>query len=418
MVWLVCLHQGPAPAGQQVSGWWSEVVAGGVKEVAHSARQPLHGVVVALRVYGTAGRRRAQLVVRAQIIADKPAAAVQPDHAQASSLGHAAGAEASTAQYSDSTTPSPAAGGSCPFLNALNPPEVPIKWHQRLWQLTKPYEFQQLLLDQAVQEGNSMVAVSKGFGFSDAYMTASGDAVKAVFAGEAGSDPIVHQSRIPSFGEAVRTVAKESRRATGGSEGQRLREGALTGGVDGLRSLRLAAVSLTQQAAGVPAAFVMSWLHQWALHHPHHHLFPVVLPAHPPTPPPPPPPSSTVKLMGTDSLIQAADTRHRYLRGLLAPAFTPEAVASYLPQIVELMQRHLGEWADAGEEGVKGLDAFKLLTFEFIVGVSSGVEWCAAVELLCWEVELVVLIDSQMGFEAHKEGSYMTSSQLTTTFSH
>jgi cytochrome P450 len=76
--------------------------------------------------------------------------------------------------------------------------------------------------------------------------------------------------------------------------------------------------------------------------------------------------------LGKDSLIQVADPQHRYLRGLLTPAFTPEAVASYLPQIVELMQRHLQEWADAGEEGVKGSDSFKLLTFEFIVQVRES----------------------------------------------
>lgn len=76
-----------------------------------------------------------------------------------------------------------------------------------------------------------------------------------------------------------------------------------------------------------------------------------------------------VGLLGKDSLINVADPKHRYLRGLLSPAFTPEAVAGYLPQIVDLMSRHLKEWADAGEEGVKGFDSFKLLTFEFIVQV-------------------------------------------------
>lgn len=75
--------------------------------------------------------------------------------------------------------------------------------------------------------------------------------------------------------------------------------------------------------------------------------------------------------MGRDSLIQMPDPQHKYVRGLLSPAFSPEAVASYLPQIVQLMQRHLGEWVAAGDVGVKGLDSFKLLTFEFIVQVSS-----------------------------------------------
>lgn len=73
--------------------------------------------------------------------------------------------------------------------------------------------------------------------------------------------------------------------------------------------------------------------------------------------------------MGSDSLLQATDPRHKYLRGLLAPAFSPEAVGSYVPAIVSLMQRHVQEWAAAGDEGVKGLDSFKLLTFDFIVEV-------------------------------------------------
>jgi hypothetical protein len=47
----------------------------------------------------------------------------------------------------------------------------------------------------------------------------------------------------------------------------------------------------------------------------------------------------------------------------------------YLPEIVDLMQRHLQEWADAGEAGVKGLDALKLLTFGFIVQVRWGGGW-------------------------------------------
>jgi hypothetical protein len=41
-------------------------------------------------------------------------------------------------------------------------------------------------------------------------------------------------------------------------------------------------------------------------------------------------------------------------------------------QITELVGRHLGEWVAAGDGGVKGFQALKLLTFEFIVGVSDG----------------------------------------------
>lgn len=50
----------------------------------------------------------------------------------------------------------------------------------------------------------------------------------------------------------------------------------------------------------------------------------------------------------------------------------PPPICRYLPEIVDLVQRHLQEWVDAGEAGVKGLDALKMLTFEFIVQVGCG----------------------------------------------
>ena len=65
----------------------------------------------------------------------------------------------------------------------------------------------------------------------------------------------------------------------------------------------------------------------------------------------------------------------KHLRALLAPAFSPEAVAAATPQIVELVGRHVQEWAAAGSEGVVGLEALKLLTFEFIVQVGGGLGW-------------------------------------------
>lgn len=50
----------------------------------------------------------------------------------------------------------------------------------------------------------------------------------------------------------------------------------------------------------------------------------------------------------------------------------PPPICRYLPEIVDLVQRHLQEWVDAGEAGVNGLDALKMLTFEFIVQVGCG----------------------------------------------
>lgn len=75
-----------------------------------------------------------------------------------------------------------------------------MPWHQRLGQITKPYEFQQMLLDDAIRDGHRMVQIGKDIGFADAYMPATGEAVKTVFAGEAGTDPIIKQSSIPSMG--------------------------------------------------------------------------------------------------------------------------------------------------------------------------------------------------------------------------
>jgi cytochrome P450 len=76
--------------------------------------------------------------------------------------------------------------------------------------------------------------------------------------------------------------------------------------------------------------------------------------------------------MGEESLLVKSGAEHKYLRALLAPAFSPEAVAGYVPQVVSLVEHHLAAWAAAGGEGVKGLDALKLLTFSFIVQVRLG----------------------------------------------
>jgi len=76
--------------------------------------------------------------------------------------------------------------------------------------------------------------------------------------------------------------------------------------------------------------------------------------------------------MGENSLLVVSGPQHKYLRGLLAPAFSPEAVSRYTPQIAQLVTRHLADWAAAGPQGVRGMDAIKLLTFEFIVEVREG----------------------------------------------
>jgi hypothetical protein len=122
--------------------------------------------------------------VKAQIIADKPPA---PEMQPEPSISTSSSPEASTA--------------GCPFLNSLTPPEVHVPWLKRLAQITQPEEWQNTLLGEAMKQGHRMAAVNKDIGFSDAYMVGTGDAVKTVFAGEAGSDPMTRQSSLPSFGE-------------------------------------------------------------------------------------------------------------------------------------------------------------------------------------------------------------------------
>lgn len=58
---------------------------------------------------------------------------------------------------------------------------------------------------------------------------------------------------------------------------------------------------------------------------------------------------SAVTLMGDRSLVLVQEPHHKYLRGLLQPAFSKEAVYSYLPAIQALVDRHLAAWQEKGE---------------------------------------------------------------------
>lgn len=143
--------------------------------------------------------------MRAQIIADKPTVQdFQPESVAATPSPVPTPVPSSSSEQQQQAE-QPSSSSSCPFLNAVaaaqDPPLVHIPWMKRLEQITKPTEFQQLLLDGPEAEGHRMVALGKTFGFSDAYMLGTGDAVRAAFAGESGADPITKQSSIPSFGE-------------------------------------------------------------------------------------------------------------------------------------------------------------------------------------------------------------------------
>lgn len=68
--------------------------------------------------------------------------------------------------------------------------------------------------------------------------------------------------------------------------------------------------------------------------------------------------------------ISAAAVRS-YLRNLLMPAFTPEAISRSLPQLELVVSQWLERWEAAGEP-VRAWDSFKALTFDFIMRVSPG----------------------------------------------
>jgi len=100
--------------------------------------------------------------------------------------------------------------------------------------------------------------------------------------------------------------------------------------------------------------------------------------------------AAAVALMGEHSLVLVQEPRHKYLRGLLQPAFSGSAISGYLPAIQALVGRHLAEWEAAGEAGVQGYDGLKLLTYEFIISVrvvclqfTCGLlPWCAGCVVL------------------------------------
>lgn len=59
-----------------------------------------------------------------------------------------------------------------------------------------------------------------------------------------------------------------------------------------------------------------------------------------------------VKMMGDKNLVLVQEPRHKYLRTLLQPAFSKEAVNSYLPDIQALVEGYIEAWAAAGGNAV------------------------------------------------------------------
>ncbi|KAF6255323.1 cytochrome P450 [Scenedesmus sp. NREL 46B-D3] len=78
-------------------------------------------------------------------------------------------------------------------------------------------------------------------------------------------------------------------------------------------------------------------------------------------------------LFGEHALVMIKDAaRHKYLRTLITPAYTPESIAGLVPRMEAVVAKHLGRWAGVQGGEVKAHEELKLFTFEFIVAVVLG----------------------------------------------
>jgi cytochrome P450 len=56
--------------------------------------------------------------------------------------------------------------------------------------------------------------------------------------------------------------------------------------------------------------------------------------------------AAAAKLLGQDHLLAVQDPQHKYLRGLIMPAFTPDSIASLAPRMVAVLGRYLERWGN------------------------------------------------------------------------
>eukprot|EP00878_Enallax_costatus_P041537 GHUV01048343.1.p1 GENE.GHUV01048343.1~~GHUV01048343.1.p1 ORF type:complete len:522 (+),score=119.33 GHUV01048343.1:83-1648(+) len=78
-------------------------------------------------------------------------------------------------------------------------------------------------------------------------------------------------------------------------------------------------------------------------------------------------------LLGPHAISTVPDPKHRYLRTLMQPAFTNEAVGKMVPLLVSVMKGYLDRWSDAGGV-VLAHSELKDMTYDVIVKVVFGHE--------------------------------------------
>jgi cytochrome P450 len=76
-------------------------------------------------------------------------------------------------------------------------------------------------------------------------------------------------------------------------------------------------------------------------------------------------------IFGEHALVMIRDpARHKYLRTLIMPAYTPDSIAALVPRMEAVVAKYLTKWAAVSGGEVKAAEELKLFTFEFIVAVS------------------------------------------------
>jgi cytochrome P450 len=73
-------------------------------------------------------------------------------------------------------------------------------------------------------------------------------------------------------------------------------------------------------------------------------------------------------------LFFSAKYATQYLRNLIMPAFSPEAIERLTPRMVDVVSRYLEAWADAAGP-VLAEQQLKALTFDFIYAVSCPLKY-------------------------------------------
>eukprot|EP00775_Hariotina_reticulata_P004005 gene4005-4256_t len=72
------------------------------------------------------------------------------------------------------------------------------------------------------------------------------------------------------------------------------------------------------------------------------------------------------RLMGDKSLLTVQEPRHRYLRNLVMPAFTNEAIEKLTVRMERVIGRYLDKWASSAQP-VVATEEMQRMTFDFII---------------------------------------------------